>query len=167
MTGGGDFRNIVRYAERIWMSWNRICGIPSPFSYKSLSEEEAFLIAKRRCGTCKELHTEFSKSEPLRSKLKRVVLDDRKFVGCLLLMSSIASLVLLVSANTLIPSDSIESILRRWQADENMVTTFGFLLPPLQDLIAPLLSATVLLALFYLWLVRKETKSFVKRTTSD
>ena len=88
----------------------------------------------------------------MKKNLKAVILDNRQFVGLLLLACSIASFVLLVSANAHPPDDSPNSILAHLQAEENAVETFGFLLPPQQSFIAPSLAVTALLAVAYLWL---------------
>ncbi|SRR6266446_230576 len=84
--------------------------------------------------------------------LKKTVLDNRQFVGLLLLACSIASFVIVMVVTAHPPDDSLESMTAHLQAEEKTVETFGFLLPPLQSFIAPLLAVTTLLAIAYLWL---------------
>ncbi len=91
----------------------------------------------------------------MNKNLKKTVLDDHQFVGLLLLAFSIASLLTVMVVISHPPDDSLESMTAQVRAEVSTVEKFGFLLPPLQSFIAPLLAATALLAAVYCWLSRR------------
>jgi hypothetical protein len=84
--------------------------------------------------------------------LNKTVLDSRQFVGLLLLTCSIATLAIVMVVTAHPPDDSIQSAIAHYEAEISMVEKFGFLFPPLQSLIAPLLAVTAFLAAIFLWL---------------
>jgi hypothetical protein len=77
---------------------------------------------------------------------KKTVLDSRQFIGLLLPAFSVAALVIAVAIGVRPAEGSIEGMLSLWRAESNMVETLGFLLPPLQSFIVPLLAVTPALA---------------------
>jgi cobalamin synthase len=85
--------------------------------------------------------------------LKKTVLDSRQFIGLLLAAFSVASLAIAVALAAIPPDASIEGILSRSQAEGRMMDGFGFVLPPLQSFVVPLLAVTAVLAAVNLWLL--------------
>ena len=88
---------------------------------------------------------------------KKTVLDSRQFIGLLLAAFSVASLAIAVALAAIPPDASIEGMLSRSQAEGRMVDGFGFLLPPLQSIVVPLLAVTTVLAAVNLWLLMKRS----------
>jgi len=89
--------------------------------------------------------------EPMNTNLKKTVLDSRQFTGLLLVLFCIAALIIKfwpVDADT-----SWQSA--KMQSEALMVQTFGFLLPPFQSLLTPVLGVITFLAILNFWLCLK------------
>ncbi len=93
----------------------------------------------------------------MNQKLRKTVLDNHQFVGLLLLVFAAASLA--VSSVALKPvDDSLEAMTANFQAEVSTVEKFGFLLPPVQSFLPPLVVVTVLLAALYFGLSAKTSR---------
>jgi len=95
----------------------------------------------------------------MNKNLKRTVLDNRQFGGLLLLTCSIATFVIVLLVTAHASDGSLQTITAQYQAQASAVEKFGFLLPPLNSFIAPMLATTAFLAGAYLWLSIRTNQS--------
>jgi hypothetical protein len=96
----------------------------------------------------------------MKTNLKRTLLDSRQFVGLLLLAFCAVSLVIAGTALTRMSQPAHESIAARWEAEMASMDKFGFVWPPLESFVLPLLVATLLLAAVNFWLsLSRRTKT--------
>jgi hypothetical protein len=88
--------------------------------------------------------------------LKKTVLDSHQFISLLLVGFSVASLAIAVVAGPHPPDAMLEGMSAWRQAEVIAFEVYGFLLPPLQSFIVPLVTATAMLAAVNLWLTVKK-----------
>ena len=97
----------------------------------------------------------------MKTPFKSVVLSNRQFVGLLLTLFSLASII----AAALLDMWPREDTEARWQADFENVTTFGFLPPAISSILIAVVAATAFLAVVNLWLSLRdrEGSDFTRR----
>ena len=91
--------------------------------------------------------------------LRKTVLDNRQFVGLLLLAFAASSLVVSLVVALTPPDNSLDAMTAKFQAEISTVEKFGFLFPPAQSFLLPLLVVTGLLAAIYFSLRTKTHRS--------
>jgi hypothetical protein len=83
----------------------------------------------------------------MKSNLRKPVLNGHQFTGLLLLLFS--SLTLIVRFYPVDTDTSWRAVSAKLESEALMVQTYGFILPPLQSLLLPLLTVDVFLALVF------------------
>ena len=91
----------------------------------------------------------------MNQNLRKTVLDNRQFVGLLLLVFASSFLVVSLVVALTPCDDSLEAMTAKPQAEFSTVERFGFLFPPVQSFMLPLAVVTVSLAVLYFWLSSK------------
>ena len=85
----------------------------------------------------------------MNQNLRKTVLDNRQFVGLLLLAFAASSLVVSLMVALTPPDDSLEAMTAKFQAEVGTLEKLGFLFPPVQSFLPPLVVVTGLLAAIY------------------
>ena len=91
-----------------------------------------------------------------RHNLNKPLLDNRQFVGVLLILFSALTLIIAMAVGSLPPDMTLQDMASRWQMDFNTVEPFCYLALSLHSYILPLLGIILLLAAVNLWLCMRK-----------
>ncbi len=90
--------------------------------------------------------------------LNKPLLDSRQFIGVLLVLFSVMTLIIAMAVGSQPPDMTLQDMAARWQMDFNAVEPFRYLALPLHSYIPPLLGIIVFLAAVNLWLCMSKPK---------